>query len=54
MGKAARNRTIRRRAYILDPTGKFTRSIARALAPNLRLGRFTGQGDSLSDPAPRE
>jgi hypothetical protein len=37
MGKAARNRRIRKLAYIADGTGKHTRSIARALR---RHGRF--------------
>lgn len=37
MGKAARNRRIRRLAYIADGTGKRARSIARALR---RHGRF--------------
>lgn len=37
MGKAARNRHIRKLAYGLDPSGKKTRSIARALR---RRGRM--------------
>jgi hypothetical protein len=37
MSKAARNRRIRQRALIVDPTGKRTRSIARALRRHGRM-----------------
>lgn len=37
MGKAKRNRAIRRRALIVDPTGKRTRGIARSLRRHGRI-----------------
>lgn len=37
MGKGARNRRIRKLAYVADPTGKFTRSIARAFRRHGRM-----------------
>lgn len=37
MSKARRNRDIRRRANLLDPSGKQVRSIARALRRHGRM-----------------
>jgi hypothetical protein len=46
MGKAVRNRRIRKRAYIIDPTGKHTRKIARLWRRSARMPILDPPGGS--------